>query len=106
MAASWRTDDDSSEDEEVLLLAWALETDARERRWWVHDTLRKREQLGEFHHLIRELEEDDERFFQYFRMRPQVFNELLDMIREEITVEETTFRKSIGAKERLAICLR
>ena len=35
--------------------------------------------LGEFYRLVQELEHDV-RFSEYFRMRPQVFNEMLEMI--------------------------
>jgi len=41
----------------------------RRRRYWMHDTIRRREELGEFHRLVRELECDDERFKKYFQIK-------------------------------------
>jgi hypothetical protein len=50
MAAFVDTDESDSEEEELLLLALLLDEPVRnERRWWVHDTLKTREQLGEYH---------------------------------------------------------
>ena len=46
----------SEEEEELLLLAMlADEEDEKRSRWWVHDTMRHREQRGEYHTLVQEL---------------------------------------------------
>jgi hypothetical protein len=96
-----------SEKEEILLLALLLDEPVwNERRWWVHDTLKTREQLGEYHNLVKELEADEERFHAYFRKGPAVFDEVFQMVKEEIEMKTTRFRKPIGARERLAICIR
>jgi hypothetical protein len=56
------TDESDSEEEELLLLALLLDEPVRnERRWWVHDTLKTREQLGEYHNLVKELEADEDK---------------------------------------------
>jgi len=43
----------------------------------IHDTIRKRLQLGEYHRLVNELREDSFRFKIYFCMSPTVFDQLL-----------------------------
>ena len=40
----------------------------RRRRFWVHATLRRRLELGEFHRLLQELRLDDGRFQRYLRL--------------------------------------
>lgn len=56
----------SSDEEQFLLLA--LQRNRKKRRCWVHEINRKRETLGEYHRLCRELQSHKDRFFQYFRM--------------------------------------
>ena len=78
----------------------------RPRRWWVHSINQKRNALGEFFHLIPELRDDDERHFQYFRMKKRQFDRLLAIVRPYITFQDTKCRKCIKPAQRLAICLR
>ncbi|KAL7406674.1 hypothetical protein ABVT39_024408 [Epinephelus coioides] len=47
------------------------------RRVWVHDILRGREQHGEYHRLVQELQLDGERFKCYFRLGIDQFGSLL-----------------------------
>ena len=37
-------------------------------RWWVHDKIRNRLQLGAYHNLVKELQVVEEKFYQYFRL--------------------------------------
>lgn len=98
-------DSESEEDDMLLFLASQL-SKKRKRRHWVHSTLQKRKQLGEFHTLINELDADAERFKQYFRVSREQFEIILSNIQEDITKQTTYWREPIGARERLAICLR
>ena len=54
---------DFDEDAEILLLASCCNEDnekMKKRKYWVHPILQKRNELGEFHTLIPELELDSE----------------------------------------------
>lgn len=95
-------DDDSSSDEELVMLYSVC----CQRSKWVHSINEKRAKYGEFHHLVPELELDEERFKTYFRLNPEQYNEVLSLIDEDIKKNDTNYRKAISAKERLAICLR
>jgi len=44
------------------------------RRFWVHDVLRHRDDLGEYARLVQELPLDSDRFHQYFRMSTEQFD--------------------------------
>jgi len=78
----------------------------RKRKIWVHDILKKRKTEGEFATLCRQLEDHEDKFFKYFRMSRFQFNTLYLKIKNEITKQNTQFRESIPAKEKLGVCLR
>lgn len=97
-------------------MALALEPDCVEeedapvtppqKRPWVHDFLRGREQQGAFNNLVQELRLDDVGFKEYFRLSKSQFEHLLTMVAPAIQKMQTTFRESISPEERLCICLR
>jgi len=78
----------------------------RKRKIWVHDILKKRKTEGEFATLCRQLEDHEDKFFKYFRMSRFQFNTLYLKIKNEISKQNTQFRESIPAKEKLGVCLR
>lgn len=61
---------------------------------------------GEFFNLVQELRGDEERFFTYFRMTTDVFDELLSLVGEQLYRPSTNFRPSISPEERLTVTLR
>uniref|UniRef100_A0A3B4BHK8 DDE Tnp4 domain-containing protein n=1 Tax=Periophthalmus magnuspinnatus TaxID=409849 RepID=A0A3B4BHK8_9GOBI len=74
-------------------------------RVWVHDKIQRCSEFAEFHHLLQELRLDDQRFQRYFRVTQAQFNDLLSRIGVRITYEDTNYRHSISAAERLSICI-
>ena len=74
---------------------------------WIRPIFRRRHQQGEYHNLVQEMRlQDTESFFKYFRMVPHQFDRLLQMVGPSITYQDTKWRKSVSAGERLAITLR
>ena len=61
----------------------------RKRQFWIHDTIRRRKELGEFHRLVQELRLDSTRFQQYFRMSPSTFDDLVNMVGPYIQKQTT-----------------
>ncbi|KAH3837059.1 hypothetical protein DPMN_110437 [Dreissena polymorpha] len=55
--------------------------------------------------ILKELELADEEFKGYFRLNKQQFGYFLSLVEEFISKKSVT-RQTIGAKQRLAICLR
>ena len=78
------------------------ENGKKNRRYWTHDALRKRKAEGEYWTLFKHLSDDEEKFFQYFRMSSFQFNELLRKIENDIAKRNTNFRECISPKEMLA----
>jgi hypothetical protein len=68
----------------------------------------QREKYGAFHTLVKELELDQNRsrYHMYFRMHKEQFDHLHDLLKKRIEKQNTKFRKCIGTRERLAVCLR
>ena len=83
----------SSEEEETIaatfLMSIADGKRKRKHKFWVHDTIKKRNTLGEFHTLLQELEDDDEKFKEYFRMSKEKFDNPLEMIQVCISLNGT-----------------
>jgi hypothetical protein len=102
----------SSSEEELFVIVLVLEEEERKRRkrkhrrYWIHNICSKRNVYGEFHSLFGNLVQDDAKFFQYFRMTHEKIMELFDILEQDITEQNTTFRESIVPTERLAVCLR
>lgn len=67
---------------------------------------RAREDYGEFHRLVAELRLHPDLHHRYFRMSPELFDDLLARVGPKIAKLDTTFRKAIEPAQRLAICLR
>lgn len=91
--------------EECAAAALVLQN-KRKRRFWVHKINKNREKYGAFHVLMRELEADRSRYHMYFRMDKEQFDYLHNIIKDKIKKRNTTFRKCISTRERLAVCLR
>lgn len=78
----------------------------QKRKCWVHNINRDRELFGEYTTLMPQLREDPRRFYIYFRMTLECFDEILGWITDEIRKTPTHFRIPISPSERLAIALR
>ena len=76
------------------------------RRWWVHPLNQKRSNLGEYHHMMPDMRDDEEKFFRYLRMEFKPFDELLQKVAARIQRENTNFRSCIEPEERLVVTLR
>lgn len=98
----------ASRDEEVLLLLLLLKKRKRRtrRQIHVHPILCARVERGLYHSLFEELCADGKKFFNYFRMSKKSFDELFGYIESDVKGIDTVMRKSIPAKEKLALTLR
>jgi hypothetical protein len=97
---------DYEEDFENVCAILAADTVTVWRKVWVHDIDMKRKEKGEFHHLVKGLEEHPNCYDKYFRMTKGEFNFLHDLIRDDIKTRNTQFREAVIMEEKLAVCLR
>ncbi|XP_077511892.1 uncharacterized protein LOC144122188 [Amblyomma americanum] len=90
-----------------LLLRRRRAQKARRRRFWVHPCWRYRDVEGQANALLPRLRARDEGFFRDFlRMPPSSFDTLLHLVRPVIERQDTPFRRSISAHDRLAMTVR
>ena len=99
------------EQHELLLIAVAhkfmqLKThnQRRKHRWWVHDIIKNWLQQGAYHNLVKELQFDEEKFQQYFRLTGEQFDQVLCYVEEDLS-KHCRSREVICPRQRLAICL-
>lgn len=78
----------------------------RKKRWWTHPTLSNRLSTGQFHIMFNKHKMYFEKFFQYYRMSVTSFDELLDLVRENVAKRDTVMRRSVDPTERLVVTLR
>ena len=94
----------------LLILMQLLEEDPPatiERRVWTREWIKRREELGAYHTLFRELAaEDTLGFGEYMRMPHAKFQALVEVVGPLLTKQETHMRSSIAPKERLALAIR
>ena len=100
-----------SSDEELALLASLLVREQRRKRrkprkYWVHPLNAVRMNVGQYHTIMYDLRADDNKFFDYFRMSQNSFDDLLGMLEPHIKKRDTHMRTSISAEQRLTITLR
>lgn len=101
--------------EELAVIAILLEEEEesgcgeeqqRKRRFAVHPMNVKRKKEGEFYTIYKELVDDEDRFFKYFRMSKYEFETIVTRITPVITKQDTKFKESLSPREKVAVCLR
>ena len=81
----------------------------RRRRVWVRQWLDvdRRLQYGHYHRLMCELRyEDPASYFYFFRVPPNMFDELLDRLGPLITKQDTPYRKALEPGLKLGMTMR
>ena len=66
----------------ALLLMRRIRRLRRQRSMWVHPLTNARLYHGQYYTIMTELRNDNEKFFNYFRMSQNTFNELLSVIKK------------------------
>ena len=83
-----------------------MQNNYKRKYFSVHKILKKSKTEGEYWTLYTEVMDDEEKFFQYFRLSQYQFNELLQKIEVVISKRNSSFKEAITLKEILAVCLR
>ena len=107
---SWRANT-MDQDHLIALGVWIRNRYHRRNQYnrsvWVHALNSERLSVGQYHTIMHQLRQDTgTKFFDYFRMSQSTFDELLSIMTPHIKKQDTHFRSSISAEERLAITLR
>ncbi|KAK8768323.1 hypothetical protein V5799_015212 [Amblyomma americanum] len=78
---------------------------SRKRRFWVHPEWKARKKEGEYHTSYKLMRKDPHMFFQYYRMTPQLFDELHRIIKRDLE-HQFLCREPFCSEERLAITIQ
>jgi len=79
----------------------------RFHRFWVRPILETRRTHGNWEHLIQELRlYDHETYFNFMRMTPHTFEEILSLVGSQLMRQTTNFREPIRAEARLSLTIR
>lgn len=79
----------------------------RPRRFWMKEIYKRRERQGAYNNLIQEMRlSDQESFFNFYRMTPQMFDNLLSIVGPAINHSAVYVRKPLSAAEKLSLTLR
>ncbi|PIO25947.1 hypothetical protein AB205_0050210 [Aquarana catesbeiana] len=78
----------------------------RKHRFWIYLIIAQRRGRGQFGILYNDLRAYEDKFFNYTPMSIRSFDELLAFLSSHLERQNTSFRRSILAVERLIITLR
>ena len=75
------------------------------RAMWVHPIYQNREEHGEYFTLYREYHQYDDKFFGWYRMSVEKFNELFDKLEPALRKKTMNFLEPICAEEMLVVTI-
>ncbi|KAG8275010.1 hypothetical protein J6590_095540 [Homalodisca vitripennis] len=78
----------------------------RIKRWVLHPINRRRRVYGEYHHIIKQLKEDPERFFLYTRMSVPTLNIILNRLKGRLEKKRIGLLQQVKPEERLLVTIR
>lgn len=93
----------------ALFLCEAKEQNKKvnKRREWIKHWRQNRDSSGSYHFLTQELRLQDKQAYRgYLRMDADCFQEILNLIKTDITRQDTVLRKAVSAEEKLSLTLR
>lgn len=101
---------DEYEEEEILLMVWLRwrrkYKKRRVHKHWLHPIYKERQTRGAYYTTFQELKKHPRKFQNYCRMSYGLFSDLLTILEDNISKNDTNFRRAIPAEERLLITLR
>ena len=75
------------------------------RSLWVHPIYQNREEHGEYFTLYREYRQYDDKFFAWYRMSVEKFDELFQLLEPSLRKKGSYFREPVCAEEMLVITI-
>ena len=76
----------------------------RQHRHWIHPIFTSRNTRSEFHHLFRDVSQDNEKFKEYLRMEQTTFDLLLSLCKCSLQKQNTNFREAISVITKRKTC--
>ena len=90
----------------LMLLRRRKRRNKYKKRFWIRPVLQRRKEQGEYFNLVKEMQlGDHESFFKYFRMTPNLCEEVLNLV-APLLLKSDSKREPIRLAERLTVTLR
>ena len=89
----------------LALALMLVQINSTANRLWIHPVNNLRFQKSEFYGLYRDYREYEDKFFNWYRMSTQQFDELLKIVDRRLRKKNTNFRESVPPEEQLCITL-
>ncbi|XP_072401694.1 uncharacterized protein [Diabrotica undecimpunctata] len=90
----------------MIILYRRIKRRKRTRNVWIHPINMKRKEFGVFYTFFLELREDENKFFNYFRMTISTFVELHHRLKDSLQKQNTFMRECINPMQMLAVTIR
>jgi hypothetical protein len=90
----------------AYLYSKVLRKRKKKRKFWVHPLLSDRSTKGLFNLFYNDLRKYEDKFFNYLRMSIKSFDELLELLQQDLTGQQTNMRECISPVEKLVVTLR
>lgn len=90
----------------ALLIIKRKQNKRKSKVYWVHPLLEERRSKGMFKIFYEDVRKYPRKFFNYARMSVNSFDELLCLLKADITGTDTNMRPCISPEEKLFISLR
>ncbi|CAI6350554.1 unnamed protein product [Macrosiphum euphorbiae] len=95
---------------ELVAIALALEEDEKKkttkRKYAVHPLNGERRRKGQFQQIYGDLRQYPEKFFSFYRMSTQTFDEMLSIVKPNLSKLDNIKNDTITPEERLTITLK
>ena len=88
----------------LLFMMWRIYS-ANTRAFWVHPLFEEHRQKGEFYVLYPDLRHFAPKFFAMYRMNPQKFDRLLELVGPHFEKKWTKMRTPISPEQKLVVTL-
>jgi len=76
------------------------------RKFWIHPLLSDRSTKGLFNLFYNDVRKYKDKFFNYLRMSVNSFDELMELLQEDLTDQQTNMIEYISPVEKLVVTLR
>jgi hypothetical protein len=90
----------------ALFLLYRRRKRRLKRLHWAHPVIQKREEFGVFETVFDELRDDENKFFNYFRMSDSSFDELHRRLKKSLQRRNSKIRNCIQPVKMVSVAIR
>ena len=89
----------------LICFLMLMQISESQRQWWVHPLNNSRDEKSEFYFLYPDLWHFKDHFFNYYRMTPKQFDEILKEVEPDLRKKWTNMRVPLSPEFKLVVTL-